>query len=71
MNLFLIPSVGPETFSYTTEEAIKTGLPVAVFDLGAQAERVRKYEKWIIIFEISGKRAIEEINRYAGIHNLL
>jgi O-antigen biosynthesis protein len=38
---WLIPSIWPETFSYTTHEAIATGLPVWCFDLGAQASAVR------------------------------
>lgn len=38
---WLIPSIWPETFSYTTHEALATGLPVHAFDLGAQAEAVR------------------------------
>uniref|UniRef100_UPI003C7E8128 glycosyltransferase n=1 Tax=Tropicimonas sp. S265A TaxID=3415134 RepID=UPI003C7E8128 len=35
---WLIPSVWPETFSYTTHEALATGLPVWGFHLGAQGE---------------------------------
>lgn len=38
---WLIPSVWPETFSFTTHEALATGLPVLVFDLGAQGAAVR------------------------------
>lgn len=38
---WLIPSIWPETFSYTTHEALATGLPVFSFDLGAQGEAVR------------------------------
>jgi hypothetical protein len=38
---WLIPSVWPATFSYTTHEALATGLPVWCFDLGAQGEAVR------------------------------
>jgi O-antigen biosynthesis protein len=41
---WLIPSIWPETFSYTTHEALATGLPVICFDLGAQAEAVRRAE---------------------------
>lgn len=41
INRWLIPSVWPETFSYTTHEAIATGLPVWAFDLGAQGDAVR------------------------------
>jgi len=35
---WLIPSVWPETFSFTTHEALATGLPVYAFDIGAQGE---------------------------------
>lgn len=38
---WLIPSVWPETFSFTTHEALATALPVFAFDLGAQGEAVR------------------------------
>ena len=37
---WLIPSIWPETFSYTTREALATGLPVLAFDIGAQGEAV-------------------------------
>ncbi|WP_305972399.1 MULTISPECIES: glycosyltransferase [unclassified Mameliella] len=38
---WFIPSVWPETFSFTTHEALASGLPVMVFDLGAQGDAVR------------------------------
>lgn len=38
---WLVPSVWPETFSFTTHEALATGLPVLAFDLGAQGDAVR------------------------------
>jgi GT2 family glycosyltransferase len=37
---WLIPSIWPETFSFTTHEALATGLPVIAFDLGAQGDAV-------------------------------
>lgn len=46
---FLIPSVWPETFSYTTDEIMQLGYPLSVFDLGAPAERVCKYDKGRIL----------------------
>ena len=61
IDIIFIPSVWPETFSYTTEEAMKTGLPVAVFDIGAPAERVRNYSKGLIISKIDASTALEEI----------
>ena len=49
INVIFIPSIWPETFCYTAEEGMKMGLPVAVFDLGAPAERVKNYEKGIVL----------------------
>jgi glycosyltransferase involved in cell wall biosynthesis len=49
IDLVLIPSICPETFSFTTEEAMSMHLPLAVFDLGAPAERVRHYDKGIVL----------------------
>lgn len=40
ISCWLIPSIWPETFSYTTHEALATGLPVFAFDLGAQGDAV-------------------------------
>lgn len=38
----LIPSIWPETFCYTLSLALKKGIPPVVFDLGAQAERIKE-----------------------------
>lgn len=46
---WLIPSIWPETFSYTTHEALATGLPVFCLDLGAQAEAVRRAANGIVL----------------------
>ena len=40
---WLIPSIWPETFSYTTREALATGLPVFGFALGAQGEALKAH----------------------------
>jgi len=61
IDLFFISSICPETFSYTTEEAMKMGLPVTVFNLGAPAERVKYYEKGLIISKIDARTALDEI----------
>ena len=44
INVILMPSIIPETFSYTISEAMKMGLPIVTFDLGAQGNRVKQYE---------------------------
>lgn len=43
-NLFLFPSIWPETFSYVVAELIALDVPVVCFDFGAPAERVRNYQ---------------------------
>lgn len=37
----LLPSVWPETYSYTLSIALEAGYPVCTFDMGAPAERLR------------------------------
>lgn len=37
-----LPSVTPETWSYSLSHAMATGLPIVAFDLGAIAERLRR-----------------------------
>lgn len=41
IRVWLIPSIWPETYSFTTHEALATGMPVFAFDLGAQGDAVR------------------------------
>ena len=49
VNCIFIPSMWPETFSYTTAEAMLMGLPLVCFDLGAPARRVSSYDKGLIL----------------------
>jgi FkbM family methyltransferase len=44
INIILAPSIVPETFGYTISEAMIMGLPIVAFDIGAQGNRVKKYE---------------------------
>ena len=41
LDVIWLPSVWPETWSYTLTHAISTGLPVVAYALGAIAERIR------------------------------
>ncbi len=65
-NLFFIPSIWPETFSYVTEELIQLGVPLVVFDLGAQAERVRAYSKGAVIPKVSAEVALNHLIDFHG-----
>ena len=49
IDIVFIPSIWPETFSYTTREAIEMGIPVCCFNMGGQAEQVKKYDKGLIL----------------------
>lgn len=71
IDLIWIPSIWPETFSYTTEEAIRMGLPVAVFEMGAQAERVKKYEKGMVIPEVSVRAVMRTLKEYGDRNRIL
>jgi glycosyltransferase involved in cell wall biosynthesis len=62
IDIFFISSVCPETFSYTTEEAISMQYPVICFDIGAPAERVAKYEKGHIVKTVDGQAVLSGIN---------
>jgi O-antigen biosynthesis protein len=49
INLVLVPSICPETFCYVAEEVMALGIPIAVFDIGAPAERVRLYPHGLVL----------------------
>lgn len=51
IDVFLIPSIWPETFSYTTEEIMKMGMPIMCFDIGAPAERVKNMTKVLLYLQ--------------------
>lgn len=70
IDIILIPSIWPETFSYTTQEIIAMGLPVACFNLGAPAERLRKYDKGIVIPRIDAELTLKHLEDY-GNRNLV
>ncbi len=49
IGVVFIPAIWPETFSYTTVEALQSGFPVASLNIGAPAEHVRNTGGgWII-----------------------
>ena len=66
IDLFFICSVWPETFSYTAEEIIRMGVPLACFPLGAPAERVARYAKGRVLTEKQIGRVLDELLEFAG-----
>ncbi len=43
INVICFLQICPETYSYTTNEAVSAGIPVLTLDIGAGAERTKKY----------------------------
>ena len=71
IDVFLIPSIWPETFSYTTAEIMQMNMPIMCFDIGAPAERVAKYEQGIVIPKISPEAVIKELQENPIINEAL
>lgn len=49
INIILMPSICPETFSYVVSEIIKMNLPLIAFELGAQGEKVKAYKNGLVL----------------------
>lgn len=61
IDLFFISSVYPETFSYTTQEAMEMGMPVACLPLGAPAERVARYEDGLVLSHTDAQSVLQQL----------
>ncbi|MCR5701459.1 MAG: glycosyltransferase [Lachnospiraceae bacterium] len=66
IDVFFIPSIWPETFSYTTQEIIKMNMPVAVLPIGAPAERVKDYERGLVLSSWDVETISKEILIFAN-----
>lgn len=63
---WLIPSVWPETFSYTTHEALASGLPVHAFNIGAQGAAVAKSAHGHTIQFTSDENLMDNVKTHFG-----
>lgn len=52
ISMALFPSICPETFSYMVSELMMLGMPIMCFDIGAQGEKVKAYDKGIICHDV-------------------
>ncbi|HEV8689075.1 MAG TPA: glycosyltransferase [Ideonella sp.] len=52
-HVVLIPSIWPETYCYVLSGALRSGRRIAVFDLGAQAERSRQHDAQHLLLPLS------------------
>ena len=60
-HLAFLPSVTPETWSYSLTEIWRAGLPVLAFDLGAIAERIRASSGGWLIPPTTDERTINKV----------
>lgn len=49
INAVFFPSICPETFSYLVSELMFLDIPVVAFNIGAQGEKLRDYDKGFVI----------------------
>ncbi|WJE53829.1 glycosyltransferase [Bacillus cereus] len=63
ISLVITSSICPETFSYTTNEAMFSGYPIIAFDMGAPAEQIRKYKGGWILKEISSRSVLQVLQK--------
>ena len=63
-HIILLPSICPETYSYTLTRAILSQRPIVATNIGAFVERLsgRKWT-WLIDYQITGKGLVNEILR--------
>ena len=63
-DLILIPSIWPETYCYVLTAALASGRRVAVFDLGAQADRTRAHGAAHLVLPLALADRPEELVRH-------
>ena len=55
--------IWPETYSYTVNEAVSAGIPILSLDMGAGAERVKKYNLgWVLPSDATSNQILEKLN---------
>jgi glycosyltransferase involved in cell wall biosynthesis len=61
VDLVLLPSIWPETYSLALEECATAGVPVLAFDLGAPADRIREQGGGLLVSLEGGAAAMAEL----------
>lgn len=61
-DIIWLPSVWPETYSYTLSIATAQGLPVAAFDLGAIAARLRREDRGDMLMPLGWSSSAARVN---------
>lgn len=62
-NVFLLPSICPETFSYVTQELMELDVPLACFNYGAPAERIKNYNKGLVLSSEDPEKVLKGLRK--------
>lgn len=65
-NLVMIPSIVPETYSYTVSEAMYSGYKVVAFNLGAPADRISSTGMGWLVDSISSQSMLCKVKEIMG-----
>lgn len=71
ISVVFFTSICPETFSYVVSELIMIGIPIACFDIGAQSEKIKKFELGKIIPDMTNEsilRTLKACHEMGRIH---
>lgn len=60
-DIVLLPSICPETYSYTVSEAIYSGYKVLAFNIGAPSERIRETGMGWLVDDISSEAILDKL----------
>ncbi len=63
-NVFLLPSIWAETFSYVSHELVDMGVPFACFNFGAPADLARTYEKGLVLSSMQPATVLDELEKF-------
>lgn len=63
INLVCFFQIWPETYSYTVSEVVSAGVPILTYDIGAGADRIKKYNfGWVLDLKNNATDIIKKIN---------
>jgi glycosyltransferase involved in cell wall biosynthesis len=62
-DLFVLPSIWPETYCYTATEMMHFNLPVVAFNLGAHASRIKDYQFGFLVDEVTPVAMFNQVSK--------
>ncbi|WP_172592396.1 glycosyltransferase [Nitrosomonas supralitoralis] len=63
-NIFLFPSIWPETFSYVAHELMACGVPLCCFNLGAPADAIASYSSGLVLEQAAPAQLLSQMDSF-------